>query len=481
MMLAALAACGDSNRNSPMGDSTTVPGDAGGMTDGGSGSGSGSGSGMGDGSGSGMGSGSGTGDGSGSGTGSGAPPEVDAAVCSRDGHGIMVPEGFCATVYADHAGRLRHIAVSPSGHVFAVTESTSPTANDGHVVSLFDADNDGVAEQMSTFGDTGGNGIAWKDDELYVAANDRIVAYCVNDGDSAPTSLEPTVLVSGLPADGDHPAKTVVVQDDMLYVNFGSPSNACQLANRQPHSPGKDPCDELDTRAGIWEFSSEKPDQTMACGTRIATGMRNTNAMALDGASGMLWGAINGRDQLSDNWPELFTPEQDKVLPSDEVVAITDQLDRGWPYCYHDAMAGEMKLAPEYGGDGAIAGRCSAIPSPDVALPAHSAPLGMVFVTGTQFPPAFRYGALIANHGSRFDATAPAAELHGYDVEFIAFDSGRPTGTAVPFATGFDAGMRPLPEAAPHRPVGLAMMPDGSLLIGDDVGGRIWRVYYTGH
>jgi glucose/arabinose dehydrogenase len=465
IMLAALSACSDSHRTSPLGDSTT-PGDTGGMTDGsGMGDGSGSGSGMGD----------------GSGTGSGGGPEVDAAVCSRDQHGIVLPEGFCATVYADHAGKLRHIAVTPSGHVFAVTEATSETANDGHVVSLFDADNDGVAEQMSTFGSIGGNGIAWKDDELFVAANDQIVAYCINDGDSAPASPDPTVIVSGLPATGDHPAKTVVLQDDQMYVNFGSPSNACQVANRVPHSPGKDPCDELDTRAGIWKFSAETPDQTMACGTRVATGMRNTNAMALDAYSGMLWGAINGRDQLADNWPELFTAEQDKVLPSDEVVAITDQLDRGWPYCYHDAIAGEMKLAPEYGGDGVITGRCSAIPSPEVALPAHAAALGMVFVTGTQFPPAFRSGALIANHGSRFDATAAAADLHGYDVEFVAFDHGQPSGPPVPFATGFDAGMRPLPEAAPHRPVGLAMMPDGSLLIGDDVGGRVWRVYFTGH
>jgi glucose/arabinose dehydrogenase len=103
-----------------------------------------------------------------------------------------------------------------------------------------------------------------------------------------------------------------------------------------------------------------------------------------------------------------------------------------------------------------------------------------VFVTGSQFPAEFRSGALVSNHGSRFDAQAAAADLHGYDVEFIAIEHGVPTGRVVKFATGFDAGMRPLPDAAPHRPVGLAMMPDGSLLIGDDKGGRIWRVSYPG-
>jgi glucose/arabinose dehydrogenase len=421
-----------------------------------------------------MGSDGGSGSGSDGGDGS-------AAICSRDQHGIVLPEGFCATVFADHLGRPRHIAVTPSGHVFVAVPPSSDTANDGHVVSLFDADDDGVAEQQHAFGSVGGNGIAWKDGKLYVAADDRIVRFTVPDGAALPAEPEPAVIVSGLPATGDHTAKTVVLENDEMYVNIGSASNACQVANRELHSPGKDPCDELGSRAGIWEFEASITDQTMACGERVATGMRNTNAMALDADAGTLWGAINGRDQLHENWPELYTADQDTQLPSDEVVAITDDLDRGWPYCYHDSIAHEMKLAPEYGGDATMQGRCAAIPSPAIAVPAHSAPLGMVFATGAQFPPEFRSGAFVANHGSRFDADAPAAELHGYDVEFIGFEHGMPTGVVVPFATGFDAGMRPLPDAAPHRPVGLAMMPDGSLLIGDDKGGRIWRVFYSRH
>jgi glucose/arabinose dehydrogenase len=104
----------------------------------------------------------------------------------------------------------------------------------------------------------------------------------------------------------------------------------------------------------------------------------------------------------------------------------------------------------------------------------------MAFARGTQFPEAYRNGAFIANHGSRFDTDAASSELHGYDVEFARFANGEPTGALEKFATGFDAGKRPLPDAAPYRPVGLAMMPDGSLLIGDDKGGRIWRVYYKG-
>jgi glucose/arabinose dehydrogenase len=398
--------------------------------------------------------------------------------CAPDNGGIMLPAGFCATVFADHLGTARHITVTPRGRVFVAIEPAMDGTG-GHVVGLLDANNDGVAEQQTAFGDIGGNGITWVGGELYVAASDRIVRYRMPDGPLTPPDARPVVVVSGLPATGDHTAKTAVISGRRMFVNIGSPSNACQVDNRAVHSPGKDPCHELATRAGIWEFDAAATDQTMSCGTRLATGMRNTNAMALDPATGVLWGGINGRDQLHEDWPERYTEDQDKVLPSDEVVAIHAGLDRGWPYCYHDPIVGEMELAPEYGGDGSQRGRCAAIGSPEVALPAHAAVLGMVFATGRQLPARYRGGAFVANHGSRFDANA-TGELHGYDVMFLPFSHGRATGAAEQFATGFDAGMRPLPDAAPHRPVGLAMMPDGSLLIGDDKGGRIWRVFYTG-
>jgi glucose/arabinose dehydrogenase len=229
----------------------------------------------------------------------------------------------------------------------------------------------------------------------------------------------------------------------------------------------------------VWQFDANGRDQKLCCGTRIATGMRNTNALVIEPGTGTLWGAINGRDELYENWPDLYSDPQGQELPAEEVVAVTPGTDRGWPYCYYDAGAHEMKLAPEYGGDGSIQGRCASIAPPPAALPGHSAPLAMVFVTGTQFPAAYRSGAFIANHGARFGETA-AGDLRGYDVEFVPFSNGQPTGEVRPFATGFDAGQRPLPHAAAHRPVGLAMMPDGSLLIGDDRGGRIWRVFYFG-
>jgi len=415
-----------------------------------------------------------------------APPDAAVAdappvhvTCAADNGGLTLPAGFCATVFADGVGRARQIAVTPTGRVFVAVAASSNTANDAHVLALYDANNDGVAEQSSTIGTVGGNGIAWQDGVLYVAAADRIVRYDIPDGSSTPTSATPSIVVGGLPSDGDHTAKTVVVVGTQLYINVGSASNACQVDNRALHSPGVDPCTELDSRAGVWRFGLATTG-VEPLGTRIGTGMRNTNALAIDPATMTLWGAINGRDQLHENWPEDFTVAEDKLLPSDELVSVTAGTDRGWPYCYHDAAARQMKLAPEYGGDGTMQGRCTAIAEPEVAIPAHSAPLAIAFARGTQFPEAYRNGVFVSNHGSRFDDNAAAADLHGYDVEFAKFENGAPTGTLVKFATGFDAGMRPLPDSAPHRPVGLATMPDGSLLIGDDKGGRIWRVYYPG-
>src|ERR1044071_8851224 len=99
--------------------------------------------------------------------------------CAPDNGGIALPPGFCATIFADHLGKGGPTAVTPSGHVFVAIEPTSPAANDGHIASLFDADNDGIAEQQQTFGDIGGNGIAWHAGQLYLARTGSIVRFAV--------------------------------------------------------------------------------------------------------------------------------------------------------------------------------------------------------------------------------------------------------------------------------------------------------------
>lgn len=396
------------------------------------------------------------------------------AVCAGDNGGITLPAGFCATVFADGLGRARHMAVTPSGDVFVVIDPPNGATEPSHVVALRDADHDGTAETQEVVADVGGNGIAWADGQLYVAPDDRVVRYELPDGALEPTR-GPEVVIAGLPATGDHHRKTIVPVDGKLYVNIGSATNACQVENRVPHSPGVVPCPELCDRAGIWRFSAADLGQSMADGHRVATGVRNANALGHD-ANGKLWAAVNGRDQLHDNWPELFTPAQDMRLPAEEIYAIREGDDHGWPYCYHDPERGQMMLAPEYGGDGTIVGRCANVATPALSMPAHWAPLGITFYAGQLFPERFRGGAFIANHGSRFDANAVGDP--GYNVVFVPFADGAPSGSWEPFATGFTGGGLPLPDAALHRPVATAVMPDGALLISDDKGGRIWKVTY---
>lgn len=406
---------------------------------------------------------------------SACPGDEGGPACVEDGS-ITLPAGFCATVFAEGLGPARHIAVSPSGDVFvAIADQLDGTP--GGVVALRDEDGDGVSDRRERFAGRGGNGIAWHQDRLYFAQNDRIVRYTMPDGVLAPDEA-PEVVVSGLPNVGNHNAKTVVVTDEGdLFVNIGSATNACQEEDRVPGSPGIDPCPELAVRAGIWRFDGDRTDQVEDDGERYATGVRNANALALD-SYGTLWAAVNGRDQLYDNWPELYTPQDELRLPSEEILRVAEGADYGWPYCYHDPDLDRMVLAPEYGGDGTTADYCASVEEPTAVLPAHWSPLGMIFYRGQQFPAHYRGGMFIANHGSWAEpqATTPA----GYDVVFVPASAGEVRGGYERFAEGFAGAGRPLPDAAEHRPVGLAEAPDGSIYISDDVGGTIWRVYYRG-
>ncbi len=402
---------------------------------------------------------------------------ADPKSCDENNGSITLPAGFCAAIFADGVERARHMVVTPSGDVYVATNDSMDGKVLGNVVALRDDDDDGHADVMEHFGDKGGNGIAWHDGKLYFGQNDRILRYTIPEGALVPEH-QPDVVVSGLPATGDHVSKTIVVSENgELFVNIGSASNACQMENRVPLSPGIDPCVELETRAGVWRFDANGTDQTQHDGVRFAMGVRNAVALAIHPESHELVAVQNGRDQLHENWPELFTPNDDQRLPSEELFILMENADYGWPYCYHDADMNEKVLAPEYGGDGQIIDRCAHVEEPDVAYPAHWAPLGVHFYGGDQFPDHYRNGAFIAFHGSRFAPDA-MGELPGYNVVFQPFTAAAASNTYEVFATDFAGNARPLPEQAKHRPVGLAERPDGSLYISDDHGGRIWRVFY---
>ena len=391
--------------------------------------------------------------------------------CDADDGGLTLPEGFCAVVVADDLGRARHMAVAPNGDLYVAVRGGR--SEPGGVVALRDTTGDGRMDVRERYGEVGGTGVELWGDWLYFGRDDAIVRYRREAGTLA-LSGEPETVVSGLRSSGSHLAKPVeITPDGTLFVNFGSPSNACQVQDRQAGSPGKDPCEERETDAGIWRFDATRTGQTLADGTRFAAGLRNTVALAHNPLDGELYGAVHGRDQLFQNWSELYDEEEGAELPAEEFVRIREGDDFGWPYCYYDQRQGRKVLAPEYGGDKTAAGRCEGMKTPLIGFPGHWAPNGLAFYDGDAFPERYRGGAFIAFHGSWNRAPRPQ---EGYNVVFVPRPGdGFATEWEV-FAEGFAPGEKS--PGAEHRPTGVTVGPDGSLYISDDAGGRIWRVMY---
>lgn len=407
------------------------------------------------------------------------PAQADLPECDPDNGEITLPEGFCALVVAESVGRARHLEVAENGDIFvAIQNSRGPDRSivPGGVVALRDVDGDGRADEEHRWGENGGNEVLLGEEVLYFGADDAILRYPLPQGALEPTG-GPDTLVMELPDVQNHRAKSLAFgkSPNTLMVNIGSPSNACQEEPRAVGSPGLDPCPQLNTRAGIWAFSTEVTGQTQADGYRFATGLRNTVALRTH-PSGDLYGVIHGRDQLSALWSEQFTEQENADLPGEEFVRILEGDDYGWPYCYHDPFTNTKVLAPEYGGDGMVVGRCAEKKDPILSFPAHWAPNDLEFYTGTQFPPEYEGGAFVAFHGSWNRAPLPQG---GYSVAFVPLQAHTPSGEWFIFADGF-AGEEISPRGADHRPVGLAQGPDGSLYISDSQIGRIWRIIYTG-
>ncbi len=413
-----------------------------------------------------------------------APPASEG--CAGSDGGILLPPGFCATVFADNLGHARHMVVAPDGVVYVNTWSgayyrTAPPAG-GFVIALKDTKGDGHADVVRRFGDdvaqgsAGGTGIAIYGNALYVEQNDKILRYRLQAGSPVPTAA-PEVIVSGLPLTGDHPMHPFVIdQHGKLFVDVASATNACDVRNRMPLSPGNDPCVEQQTRGGIWRYDATRLNQKFSAAERYATGIRNGEGMSFDSV-GRLFVTQHGRDQLGENWQDRYTPAQGHELPAEEVLLLEQGADYGWPTCYFDGFQKRLVLAPEYGGDGGHAvGACADKRGPVAFFPAHWAPDDLVIYHGRRFPAPYRGGAFIAFHGSWNRAPSPQA---GYNVAFLPLANGHAAGDYIVFADGF-AGAEKAPGRADFRPTGLAVAPDGALFVSDDEHGRIWRISWHG-
>jgi glucose/arabinose dehydrogenase len=213
-----------------------------------------------------------------------------------------------------------------------------------------------------------------------------------------------------------------------LFVSIGSSCNVCEEDDPR--------------RAAIVRYNPDGSGEQV-----FARGLRNAVGIVFRPGTDELWATNNGRDMLGDDQP----PETVNLVHQGD--------DFGWPRCH----AGRI-VDPDFGGPDA----CQGVTPPMVEMQAHSAPLGLAFYTGDQFPQEYQGDLFVAFHGS-WNRTVPT----GYKVVRIPFDDGQP-GPVQDFAVGWLDG-----DAAWGRPADLAVSPDGSLYVSDDEGGIIYRIFYT--
>jgi glucose/arabinose dehydrogenase len=301
--------------------------------------------------------------------------------------------------------------------------SAVPSAN--RITLLRDADGDGVAELRAPFieGLNSPFGMTLVGNDLYVANTDAVLRFRYTPG--ATRIDTPGEKVADLPAGprNHHWTKTVVASPDgsRLYASVGSNSNVAE--NGIAAEAG---------RAAIWEIDPRSGEKRL-----YATGLRNAVGLAWE--AGRLWTVVNERDELGSD------------LVPDYLTAVADGGFYGWPYSYYGANV-DKRVQPQRPD---LVGKAI---KPDYALGSHVAPLGLAMT---------KEGAYVGQHGSW-----NRRPLSGYNVVFIAFRDGRPSGAPVEVLNGF---LSPEGEAW-GRPVGVAIDGKGGLLVADDVGNAVWRL-----
>jgi glucose/arabinose dehydrogenase len=300
------------------------------------------------------------------------------------------------------------------------------------ITLLRDADGDGVAETRETFleGLSQPFGMALLGETFHVGNTDGVVAFPYEQGATRITAPGRR-LTTFKP--GGHWTRSLLpsIDGSMLYVGVGSLSNI-----------GESGLEAEQGRACIYEI-----DLADGSSRIYASGLRNPVGLAWEPWTGVLWTVVNERDGLGDE------------TPPDYLTSVRDGGFYGWPYCYWGQIVDER--VPQ------DAAAVAAAITPDYALGGHTASLGLCWLPSGTLP-GFPEGMVIGQHGSWNRST-----LSGYKVVFVPFAYGRPDGPPRDVLTGFLAADE---RVSYGRPVGVAIGPDRSLLVADDVGNVIWRV-----
>ena len=396
--------------------------------------------------------------------------------------GLIIPDGFQATVFADSLGPSRHLAVNNNGDVYVKLSTDKGTLGN---VALRDINQDGIADSIQRFGNYPNDGRFATEMRIhkgYLYFSSELVVYRQKliPGQLIPEGDPEVIMIDEFPIRW-HNAKSLAFDSKGgMYVTFSAPTNVCEdqsIDYSDPNSivKGEYPCSQLDILGGIWKFDEAKPNQKQADGMRFATGLRSIVAISWNPKDDQIYALNHGRDYLHNHAPNYYSQWQNSTLPSEEFLIIKEGKNYGWPYTYYDPVKKKRMLAPEYGGDGTIES-AEDYEDPIMGMPAHWAPNDLLFYKGKQFPDRYKEGAFVAFHGSTNRNPYPQA---GYIVAFIPFENGKPFGRWEVFADGF-SGVDVIREMADakFRPVGLAEGPEGALFISDSKKGRIWKVTF---
>ncbi|MDB4921452.1 PQQ-dependent sugar dehydrogenase [Mucilaginibacter sp.] len=382
---------------------------------------------------------------------------------------LKLPPGFSAAIVADSLGALRHLAVTKQGDIYVKLN----TLKDGKgIYFLTDTNHDGIIDKRIGFADYPGTGILIKNDELYASSNSGVFKYKLNDKGMVTDTGKPETIVKGLVEKKRDNSKSLAIDDQgNLYVTIGSYNEICREPNSGKGMPG---CPLLDSVGGVWQFKTNKTDQSYGDAVHYARGLKNVVGLNWNSNTKSLFVMQHGRGPFDDKFPQYYTPKQSAELPAETMYELHQGADAGWPFVYYDQFKKKKMLSPEYGGDGkkTVEGKYL---DPIAAFPAHLAPNDLLFYTGTMFPEKYRNGAFIVFHNQ----SVPLKK--GFLVAFVPFKNGKPSGDWEIFADNF-AGIDLSKPKGPiqYRPMGLAQGPDGSLYVSDDLKGSIFRISYSG-
>ncbi len=371
------------------------------------------------------------------------------------------PPDFTVTKFADGLDHPRWIYVAENGDIFVAESNTilkgitkigarlSRKIKTQHIgtsvnrITMFrDADKNGSPEKRYVFmkGLNQPFGMLILGGHFYVGNTDALMEYDYTLGDTIIISKGKKIV--SLPAGkyNRHWTRNIITNanHDKIYIGVGSGTNIAEKG-----------LDNEVRRADILEVNPDGSDEHI-----YAAGLRNPVGMGWAPGTKTLWAAVNERDELGDE------------LVPDYLTSVKENGFYGWPFSYYGQHEDpRMKDNPQ---PGLVA---KAI-VPDIPLGSHTASLGLVFYEKNVFPEKYRDGAFITQHGSWNRSV-----LSGYKVVFVPFRNGKPSGKPEDFLTGF---INDLSKSEVYgRPVGIAVLADGSMLVSDDVSNTIWRISYA--